>query len=324
MTMSASARETQIALATLMWAAEFPDTHLISLLDELPATTVVAIVGAGELPTRQKLPESAIQRFNEGRARLPHWQERLRRAPADGGVAEASRHGFRLLAPGDPGWPAALNDLGLGRPCALWVRGADLPPLKAAVAIDGSRDPTANGIRVAQEIVGDLAASGTTVVSGCAYGTGTAAHQAALMAGGATVAVVPSGPGKRFPPRNASLQEAIAGSGGSIVTEQPPGFPAKRMSFIHRCRPIAALSAGTVITEAIEPIGLRTVRNARQLGRAVMAVPSPAGSPHSRGCHRLIRDGATPVTSAADVREAIAAHRRRPVSGQFQHDREVG
>jgi DNA processing protein len=321
MTMSTGARENQIALATLMWTAEFLDRHLISLLDELPAMTVVAIVRASELPSGRELPQPVVQCFNEARAKLPKWQERLRRAPADGGIAEAERLGFRLLAPGDRGWPAALSDLGPGRPCALWVRGADLPPLEAAVAIDGSRAPTAYGTRVAQDIAGHLAASGTTVISGCAYGTGTAVHQAALMAGGATVAIVPSGPGKPFPPGNASLLEEIAARGGSIVTEQPPGFRPTRMSFSHRCRLIAALSSGSVITEAIEPVGhLRTVQDARQLGRAVMAVPGPVDSPQSRGCHHLIRDGAMLVTSASDVRKAIAAHRRCPVSRQFDRD----
>lgn len=116
--------------------------------------------------------------------------------------------------------------------------------------------------------------------------------------------------------------EAIAASGGSVVTEQPPGRRATRLRYMHRSRLIAALSAGTVLVEApARGSGMRTAQYARQLGRPVMAVPGPVTSAMSEGCHDLIRNGADLVTGAADVQSTITArmHRQQatPISDLF-------
>jgi predicted Rossmann fold nucleotide-binding protein DprA/Smf involved in DNA uptake len=151
-----------------------------------------------------------------------------------------------------------------------------------------------------------------TVISGAALGIDAAAHRGLLSAGGRTVAVVPSGPGRPFPPSHASLLDEIAMSGGSVVTEQPPGHAVSRMRFIHRCRLMAALSSAAVIVEAApHAASMQTAQYTARLGRPVMAVPGPVTSGLSAGCHRLVRDGAALVTSASDVRETIAAHRER-------------
>jgi DNA processing protein len=166
MTALTAAPDHRIALATLMWAADGPDPSLISLLDTMSADQAVALIRAGELPATRDLPAPAARRFLEAGSMLRTWQNRLRNAPADGGLKEAERLGFRLVAPSDPLWPTALDDLGPDRPCALWVRGADLPATGVAgrsVAVDGSRAATAYGCHVAAMLAGDLAASGTTL-----------------------------------------------------------------------------------------------------------------------------------------------------------------
>jgi DNA processing protein len=307
MTTTIAEQEQRIALAALTWAAEFPDRHLIGLLTSLSPAQVLAVIRTGTLPGHE-LPELAASHLAQAAGILPHWRRRLQEAPADGGIADAARHGFRLVCPGDPGWPASLYDLGPDRPCALWVHGKDLPAPGTAVAVDGTRIATAYGSYVAARIASDLVQNDVPVISGGGFGIEASAHRAALAAGGSTVAVAASGPGVPHPASHADLMKAITGSGGSIVTEQPPGRRATLLRYAHRSRLIAALSAGTVIVEATaRGTGMSTARYARQLGRPVMAVPGPVTSEMSGGCHELIRSGAVLVTSAADVRSAVTA-----------------
>ncbi len=172
----------------------------------------------------------------------------------------------------------------------------------------GSRAATAYGTHVTTEIAADLAERGWTIISGAAYGIDAAAHHGALLAGGRTTAVLACGADVPYPYGHATLLGTIAAS-GTIVSEYPPGRPPTRTRFLARNRIIAALSAGTVVAEAGLRSGtLNTARQARELDRALMAVPGPVTSAQSAGCHQLIRDaGAACVTSAADVLTRIAA-----------------
>jgi DNA processing protein len=317
MTTTTAEREQRIALATLTWAADFPDRHLISLLTSLSPVNVLTVIRTGALPDGHELPELAARHLSRAASALPYWRKRLQEAPADGGIGDAASHGFRLVCPGDRGWPATLYELGPGRPCALWVSGADLPAPGTAVAIDGTRAASAYGSYVAARIAGDLAGDDVPIISGGAYGIDAAAHRAALAAGGSTVAVVANGPGVPHPAGHADLMEAIATSGGSVVTEQPPGRLATRLRYAHRSRLIAALGSGAVIVEAsARSSGMRTAQYAQELGRPVMAVPGPVTSDRATGCHELIRAGAALVTSAADVRSAITARIHRQATAQ--------
>jgi len=224
--------------------------------------------------------------------------------PPAAGLDDAQRRGIQLICPGEPGWPAGLDDLGAARPYALWARGSGSPAAcgRRAVAVVGSRAATAFGTHVAAQFAAGLAGEGWTVVSGAAYGIDGAAHTGALAAGGPTVAVLACGVDHTCPSGHRALVEAIAAL-GAVVSEYPPGQLPDRRRFLARNRITAALTAGIVVVEAgVRGGTLNTARHARDLRRAVMAVPGPVTSGQSAGCHQLIRDHqAMCVTDAADV-----------------------
>lgn len=185
-------------------------------------------------------------------------------------------------------------------PFVLWVRGR-LDSAKPSVAIVGSRAATPYGLEAASRLAGDLAAAGVVIVSGLARGIDSAAHQAALAAGGETVAVLGSGPDVIYPAEHARLATQVAAA-GALVSELRPGTPPLSRHFPARNRIISGLAAAVVVVEAAERSGsLITAGCALEQGRAVMAVPGSVLSGRYRGCHGLIRDGAAMVESAEDV-----------------------
>lgn len=213
-----------------------------------------------------------------------------------------------VVIPGDEMWPDALNDLQTRCPWVMWMRGVPCPQNvkpKYSVAMVGARAATNYGTTVAYEIAADLAADGVVVVSGGAFGIDTAAHRGALAAQGVTIAVLANGIDQVYPVGNASLLHAVMAT-GVVMTELPPGMHPTRQGFLARNRLIAALGGATVVVEAAARSGsASTVTRALELGRDVMAVPGPVTSMMSVGTHELIRDGATLVTSADDVRELL-------------------
>jgi DNA processing protein len=185
-------------------------------------------------------------------------------------------------------------------PAALYVRGT-LPPVEGAVAVVGSRAASPYGLGVARALAADLARAGLVVVSGLARGIDTAAHEAALAAGGASVAVVPAGLDHVVPREHRGLAERLAAR-GALVSEWPAGPPPFRGAFVSRNRIIAALAAATVVVEADEASGaLATAAAARGYGRPVLAVPGDVDRPTSRGCLGLLRGGARVCAGAGDV-----------------------
>ncbi|MBM7819509.1 DNA processing protein [Cellulosimicrobium cellulans] len=216
-----------------------------------------------------------------------------------------------LVVPGDPGWPTALDDLGAVRPLALWVRGSDSLAALAArsVAVVGARACTDYGRHVTGEIASGLVTRGFTVVSGGAYGIDAAAHRAALVSGGPTVAFLAGGVDRLYPVGNTELLRAVVGTGGAVVSEVPPGSVPSRVRFLLRNRLIAAFAGATVVVEAAWRSGsLSTAVRAAELSRPVGAVPGPVTSMASTGCHRLLRDGAAVcVTDADEVAELAGA-----------------
>ena len=213
-----------------------------------------------------------------------------------------------VVIPGDEMWPDALNDLQARCPWVMWMRGApssqNVKP-KFSVAMVGARAATNYGTTVAHEIAADLAAEGVVVVSGGAFGIDTAAHRGALAAQGVTIAVLANGIDQVYPVGNTSLLHAVMAT-GVVMTELPPGMHPTRQGFLARNRLIAALGGATLVVEAAARSGsASTVTRALELGRDVMAVPGPVTSMMSVGTHELIRDGATLVISADDVRELL-------------------
>ena len=168
----------------------------------------------------------------------------------------------------------------------------------------------------------ELADQGWTVISGGAYGIDAAAHRGVLAADGLTVAVFACGVDVTYPSPHTGLFTEIA-QYGLLLSELPPGATPTRRRFLIRNRTIAALTRGTVVVEAARRSGaISTARHARDLGRAVMAVPGPVTSPMSAGCHTLLRDWgeAVCVTDTAEVLDRVgligddlAPERRGPV-----------
>lgn len=216
-----------------------------------------------------------------------------------------ARDGHRLIGWTDPDYPALLRRAP-NPPLALFVAGEPGLLWHPAVAVVGSRSPTPAGNDNAADFARALARSGLAVTSGLAAGIDAAAHRAALEAGGLTVAVLGTGPDLAYPRRHADLLARIAAE-GVAVSEYPPGTEARPAHFPARNRIVAGLSLGTLVVEAAERSGaLITARLAAECGREVFAVPGSIHNPLARGCHRLIREGAGLVESAAEVAAALA------------------
>ncbi|GAC1324287.1 MAG: DNA-processing protein DprA [Mycobacteriales bacterium] len=224
-------------------------------------------------------------------------------------LAALVRLGGRLICPGEPEWPSAVDALGEFRPLALWARGplALATAALGSVGIVGARAATAYGAHVAGEIAAALSADfDRTVVSGGAYGIDGAAHRGALAVGGRTIAVLACGVDVPYPKGHQALLDRIAAE-GLLLSEWPPGCSPQRHRFLIRNRVIAAVTAGTVVVEAAARSGaLNTAGAALRLDRPVMAVPGPVTSAMSVGCHVLLREvGVRLVTSAAEVVEEV-------------------
>jgi DNA processing protein len=301
--------ECSLARAALTYLAEPADPALGALLGICEPEEILASIKADMLPgTGPGCGDRPASRAALERA-LGRWRMRLPKLPSDADLAAVCRDGIRLVCPGDPEWPAELDQLGPARPYALWLRGpADLGrSCRRSVSMVGSRASTGYGGHVAGEIAADLSERGWAVVSGGAYGVDAAAHRGALATQGITIAVLACGVDFPYPAGHADLFAAIAAD-GLVVSEWPPGQHPGRMRFLIRNRVIAALTCGTVIVEAGERSGaLNTARHAAELGKPLMAVPGPVTSAQSAGCHRIIREwGACCVTCAADIIELLS------------------
>lgn len=229
------------------------------------------------------------------------WEDRIDLAEEHCRIAD---HGIDLLTIEDPAYPDALRTIH-DPPFLLYARGKLLPRDSAAVAVVGSRRMTHYGQEQARKLSFQLARAGFTIVSGLARGIDTAAHEAALAAGGRTIAVLGSGIGKLYPPENQALADRITEC-GAVLSEFPVLYIPDKQSFPLRNRIVAGMSRGLLVVEAPARSGsLITANQALEQGRAVFAVPGPINRPNSEGCHRLIQQGAKLVCTADDVIEDL-------------------
>ncbi|MEE4185357.1 MAG: DNA-processing protein DprA [Gammaproteobacteria bacterium] len=206
----------------------------------------------------------------------------------------------------DPRYPPLLK-ASPHAPAALFVAGDAALLQLPQLAIVGSRNATAGGLQTARDFAAHLTRSGLIVTSGLALGVDAAAHSGALAAGGATIAVLGTGIDLIYPTANQELAERILAN-GALVSEFAPGTPPRRAQFPQRNRIIAALSLGTLVVEAgINSGSLITARYAGDNGREVFAIPGSIHNPLSKGCHRLIKQGAKLVESAPDIIIEIGA-----------------
>ena len=222
------------------------------------------------------------------------------RRSAEWATASNNRH---LLTPDHPHWPTQLHTLP-DPPALLYAIGQTTLLSRDQIALVGARRCSVDGKITAHQLARELAEMGWVITSGLALGIDTEAHLGCLEGGAPTLAVMATNAEACYPKANQGLALKILDSGGCLITETPLGMPLERYCFPRRNRLISALSRGVVVVEAAQKSGtITTAKHAANQGREVMAVPGSARNPLVEGCHQLIRDGATLVTSAADVVE---------------------
>jgi DNA processing protein len=243
----------------------------------------VRTAAAGEEPAQGSLFETTLADGAEKAASdLEQWE----------------RSGIRMVSVLDPGYPSNLRMIHQ-HPPVLFMRGTADTRDAASVAVVGTRHPTERGIDQARQLVTGLAASGVPVISGLAAGIDSAAHTAALAAGGRTVAVIGTGIDRAYPPQNASLQEEIAAK-GLLVSQFLPGSSPTKASFPMRNAVMSGYALATVVIEAADRSGSRMqARLALQHGRHVFLMRSLLEHDWARDYAQ--RPGVTVVETAADV-----------------------
>jgi DNA processing protein len=211
-----------------------------------------------------------------------------------------------LVTWGSPQYPPLLKAIA-DAPLVLFVEGDPDALSLPQLAVVGSRNPSAVGRETAERFARHLAAAGLVITSGLALGIDAASHRGALAAAGRTLAVLGNGLDRIYPPEHRALAENVAGS-GALVSDLPTGAPPLKQHFPRRNRIISGLSTGTLVVEAALHSGsLITARLAAEQGREVFAIPGSIHSPTTRGCHRLIRQGAKLVETAGDIITELAA-----------------
>lgn len=213
----------------------------------------------------------------------------------------------KKLTLNSPDYPELLRNIP-NPPQELYHAGQPLADLlkKPRVAIVGSRSISPYGRQVTIRLARELAEQGIVIISGLAFGVDYTAHRAALDAGGLAIAVLPSPLEAIAPATNRDLAQEILDKGGALVSEYPAGTHPVKHYFIARNRIVSGLADALLITEAAEKSGsLHTSNFALDQGKTVLAVPGNITSQGSVGTNNLIKTGATPVTSYADVMHVL-------------------
>jgi DNA processing protein len=225
-------------------------------------------------------------------------------AQLDAVIAWGALPGNHVVTLDDPAYPPALLTMP-DPPPLLYIKGRlDLLHTRA-VALVGSRSATPQGVEDAERFSRELSQAGVTIVSGLALGIDGAAHRGGLEGIGGTVAVIGTGADLVYPAAHHALARQIAAQ-GAILSEWPLGTPARAANFPQRNRLIAGLVSGVVIVEAAMRSGsLITARLANEMGRDIFALPGSIHAPLSRGCHRIIKQGARLVETPDEVLEEL-------------------
>lgn len=210
--------------------------------------------------------------------------------------------GAEAVVAGEKKYPELLRHIDAAPPL-LWIKGKSEFVNASAVAIVGARNASALGLKFARKLASEIGQAGHIIVSGLARGIDTAAHEAAMSTG--TMAVLAGGIDIVYPPENGGLQ-ALIGEQGLLVSEMKPGTTPRAEHFPRRNRIISGMARATIVVEAALRSGsLITARRAAEQGREVFAVPGSPLDPRAEGTNKLIRDGATLVTSSADILETL-------------------
>lgn len=255
-----------------------------------------AVFGAGEAAWEAAGIRGRIRDY----LRKPDW------AGVEADLAWIAQPDHDLLTLADPRYPSRLKEIH-DAPPVLFVQGDPAALSGPLLAMVGSRNPSRGGEDTAREFARHLGGMGVVIVSGLAIGIDAASHQGALAGGGHTVAVAGTGLDTVYPARHEDLALQIREQ-GALVSEVPPGGPARSQHFPRRNRIISGLSLGTLVVEATLRSGsLITARQAGEQGREVFAIPGSIHNPLAKGCHALIKQGAKLVETAEDILEELQA-----------------
>lgn len=264
------------------------------LLAQFGSVEQILLATSGELMSVQGIGAKLAKQIVQARTELD----------VDEQIQIAQDNDVGILLEYHDDYPPLLKEIH-DPPGVLFTKGMFLASDRLAVAIVGTRHASRYGLKQATRLAASLAQAGITVVSGMARGIDTAAHRAALDAGGRTIAVLASGVLKPYPPENCQLAEEIALQ-GCVVSEAAPTMPPISGMFPQRNRIISGITLGTIVVEAPDRSGaLITARHAWEQNREVFAVPGHIDNRLSSGPHRLIRDGAKLVSSIDDVLEEL-------------------
>jgi DNA processing protein len=222
----------------------------------------------------------------------------------DAALEWAAAEGHTVLTLADSDYPQSLLETP-DPPALLYLHGRRELLARPGLAVVGSRNATPQGISNAEQFARAFSAAGLTIVSGLALGIDAAAHRGGLDGAGSTIAVLGTGADILYPQRNRALGERIARE-GLILSEFPLGTPPHGGNFPRRNRVISGLARGCLVVEAALASGsLITARLAAEQGREVFAIPGSIHSPHAKGCHALIKQGAKLVESAQDLLQEL-------------------
>ncbi|HEX4651229.1 MAG TPA: DNA-processing protein DprA [Granulicella sp.] len=254
------------------------------------------------------MPAAAAQFVGDGRAREAAEEE----------IARTGKAGGSILTREDAEYPERLREI-YDPPAVLWLRGDRTLLARPGIAVVGTRQPSPYGVGMAEVLSRDLANRRMVILSGMARGVDTAAHKAAIQAGGRTVAVWGTGIDVIYPKENKRLAEEIVGSGGAIVSEYPLGtFPAPQ-NFPIRNRILSGMSVGVLVIEAGEYSGTRiTARCALEQGRDVFAVPGNVTNKNAWGPNTLIKQGAKLTATWEDVWEDLPSQTRLELEEELE------
>ncbi len=278
------------ARVALVVARKFTPAALASLYQKFGSAAAIVGANANAIAAVPGVNREAPQALAEVVQAGEHTKE----------LEKASQHGITFVQWEDANYPPALQRLA-DAPRLLYVRGNLERADTLALAIVGSRNASIYGTSQAARFARDFGTRRVTVVSGLARGIDTAAHRAALEAGGRTIAVVGSGLLDIYPPENARFVDEIAASGAAI-SEFPLYTPGVARNFPQRNRIICGMSLGVVVIEAgLKSGSLITARLAAEQGREVFALPGKVDHELSKGAHKLIKEGAALVEGPEDV-----------------------
>ena len=269
-----------------------------------PAKVRALLDHFGDLEIAWHADSGALKQAGMDRRALYNLSRVRSQIDLDAEMAKLDKHHVTVLTWEDDAYPSLLKQI-YAPPPVLYVRGTLSIDDEWAVGVVGTRRATSYGKQVARMLGADLARSNVTVVSGLARGIDGIAHQAALDAGGRTIAVMACGLDQVYPPEHRKLAQAIV-ENGALVSDYPLGTRPEARNFPPRNRIISGLSLGVVVVEAGRRSGaLITAEFALEQGREVFAVPGNIVSRTSVGSNRLIRDGARMVLGVQDILEEL-------------------